>query len=53
MTVSSTKRAGSTKAALAASGTEIVTVALRRVNLEGKDNLLSWIDAKNAHKLLD
>ena len=33
-----------TRAALAASGTEIVTVALRRVNLEKKDNLLSWID---------
>jgi thiazole synthase len=38
------KDAEETKAALAASGTEIVTVALRRVNLEVKDNLLSWID---------
>ncbi|EDM80396.1 Thiazole biosynthesis [Plesiocystis pacifica SIR-1] len=33
-----------TKAALAASGAEIVTVALRRVDLKAKDNLLSWID---------
>ena len=38
------KDAEETKAALAASGTQIVTVALRRVNLEVKDNLLSWID---------
>lgn len=33
-----------TKAALAASGAEVVTVALRRVDLKAKDNLLSWID---------
>jgi thiazole synthase len=33
-----------TKAALAASGAEIVTVALRRVDLNASDNLLSWID---------
>lgn len=33
-----------TEAALAASGAEIVTVALRRVDLKAKDNLLSWID---------
>nr|WP_146155953.1 thiazole synthase [Enhygromyxa salina] len=33
-----------TKACLAASGAEIVTVALRRVDLKAKDNLLSWID---------
>lgn len=33
-----------TKAALDASGAEIVTVALRRVDLKAKDNLLSWID---------
>lgn len=33
-----------TRAALAASGAEIVTVALRRVDLKAKDNLLSWID---------
>ena len=38
------KDADETKAALAASGTEIVTVALRRVDLKAKDNLLSWID---------
>ena len=38
------KDAEETKAALAASGTEIVTVALRRVDLQAKDNLLSWID---------
>ncbi len=38
------KDAAETKAALAASGTEIVTVALRRVDLKAKDNLLSWID---------
>jgi thiazole synthase len=33
-----------TKACLARSGAEIVTVALRRVDLSAKDNLLSWID---------
>lgn len=33
-----------TVSALAASGAEIVTVALRRVNLKEKRNLLSWID---------
>ena len=33
-----------TKAALEASGAEIVTVALRRVDLKAKDNLLTWID---------
>ena len=38
------KDAAETKAALAASGTEIVTVALRRVDLSSKDNLLGWID---------
>jgi thiazole synthase len=38
------KDAAETKAALAASGAEIVTVALRRVDLKNKDNLLSWID---------
>lgn len=36
--------ADETRAALAASGAEIVTVALRRVDLSAKDNLLSWID---------
>jgi thiazole synthase len=36
--------AAETKACLAASGAEIVTVALRRVDLKNKDNLLSWID---------
>ena len=36
--------AAETKAALAASGAEIVTVALRRVDLNAEDNLLSWID---------
>ncbi len=36
--------AAETKAALAASGAEIVTVALRRVDLKVRDNLLSWID---------
>ncbi|MEZ4450052.1 MAG: thiazole synthase [Nannocystaceae bacterium] len=36
--------ADETRAALAASGAEIVTVALRRVDLKAKDNLLSWID---------
>ncbi len=38
------KDAEQTRAALAASGAEIVTVALRRVDLSVKDNLLSWID---------
>lgn len=38
------KDAAQTRAALAASGAEIVTVALRRVDLSAKDNLLSWID---------
>lgn len=38
------KDAQETKAALEASGAEIVTVALRRVDLKAKDNLLSWID---------
>ncbi|WP_372237551.1 thiazole synthase [Enhygromyxa salina] len=33
-----------TRACLAASGAEIVTVALRRVDLKAKDNLLGWID---------
>jgi thiazole synthase len=33
-----------TKACLERSGAEIVTVALRRVDLSAKDNLLSWID---------
>jgi thiazole synthase len=37
------KDAAETSAALAASGAEIVTVALRRVDLGQKDNLLSWI----------
>lgn len=36
--------ADETRAALAASGAEIVTVALRRVDLKARDNLLSWID---------
>ena len=36
--------AAETQAALAASGAEIVTVALRRVDLKAKDNLLGWID---------
>mgnify|MGYP001318635490 CR=1 FL=1 len=36
--------AAQTKACLANSGAEIVTVALRRVDLSAKDNLLSWID---------
>ena len=36
--------AATTRAALAESGAEIVTVALRRVDLSAKDNLLSWID---------
>jgi thiazole synthase len=38
------KDAAQTRAALEASGAEIVTVALRRVDLKAKDNLLSWID---------
>ncbi len=38
------KDAAETQAALLASGAEIVTVALRRVDLKVKDNLLSWID---------
>jgi thiazole synthase len=38
------KDAVETKACLAASGAEIVTVALRRVDLKAADNLLSWID---------
>lgn len=38
------KDAAETKACLAASGAEIVTVALRRVDLKQQDNLLSWID---------
>ena len=38
------KDAVETQACLAASGAEIVTVALRRVDLKAKDNLLSWID---------
>jgi thiazole synthase len=38
------KDADETKACLAASGAEIVTVALRRVDLSQADNLLSWID---------
>ncbi|MGB1012556.1 MAG: thiazole synthase [Nannocystaceae bacterium] len=36
--------AAETVAALAASGAEIVTVALRRVDLKAQDNLLTWID---------
>ena len=38
------KDAAETRACLAQSGAEIVTVALRRVDLKAKDNLLSWID---------
>jgi thiazole synthase len=38
------KDADETRACIAASGTEIVTVALRRVDLKAKDNLLQWID---------
>ncbi len=38
------KDAKETQAALHASGAEIVTVALRRVDLTVKENLLSWID---------
>jgi thiazole synthase len=33
-----------TRDCLELSGTELVTVALRRVDLEAKENLLSWID---------
>jgi thiazole synthase len=36
--------AAQTQACLANSGAEIVTVALRRVDLSAADNLLSWID---------
>jgi thiazole synthase len=36
--------ANETRACLAATGAEIVTVALRRVDLADSDNLLSWID---------
>ena len=36
--------AAQTKACLENSGAEIVTVALRRVDLSASDNLLSWID---------
>jgi thiazole synthase len=36
--------AAQTRACLAATGAEIVTVALRRVDLSAADNLLSWID---------
>jgi thiazole synthase len=38
------KDAEQTQACLAQSGAEIVTVALRRVDLKAKDNLLGWID---------
>jgi thiazole synthase len=38
------KDAEQTQACLAESGAEIVTVALRRVDLKAKDNLLGWID---------
>lgn len=38
------KDAQETKECLDQSGAEIVTVALRRVDLKAKDNLLSWID---------
>ncbi|HEY8378965.1 MAG TPA: thiazole synthase [Nannocystis sp.] len=38
------KDAAETRACLAASGAEIVTVALRRVDLKARDNLLGWID---------
>ena len=36
--------ADETRACLEASGAEIVTVALRRVDLKAKENLLGWID---------
>lgn len=38
------KDAAETQACLAATGAEIVTVALRRVDLKARDNLLAWID---------
>jgi len=38
------KDADETKDCLAATGAEIVTVALRRVDLKAKDNLLTWVD---------
>ncbi len=38
------KDGAQTAAALEASGAEIVTVALRRVDLKAKENLLSFID---------
>ena len=38
------KDADETRACLATSGAEIVTVALRRVDLKARDNLLTWID---------
>jgi thiazole synthase len=38
------KDAAETEACLAATGAEIVTVALRRVDLKARDNLLTWID---------
>lgn len=38
------KDAKETQECLERSGAEIVTVALRRVDLKAKDNLLSWID---------
>lgn len=38
------KDAEETRDCLERSGAEIVTVALRRVDLEAKENLLSWID---------
>lgn len=38
------KDAEETRACLHESGAEIVTVALRRVDLKAKDNLLGWID---------
>jgi thiazole synthase len=38
------KDAEQTRACIEKSGAEIVTVALRRVDLKAKDNLLKWID---------
>jgi thiazole synthase len=38
------KDADETRACIRQSGAEIVTVALRRVDLKAKDNLLQWID---------
>jgi thiazole synthase len=38
------KDAEETRACIRQSGAEIVTVALRRVDLKAKDNLLQWID---------